>query len=129
MGKEMAALGYVPELIVSSPAERALQTAKHVINAAGFDAELIFDRSIYAAGLNTLYGVVGSIPDDYSSSMITGHNPGFEQLVHSLIGEYRRMPTAALAVIDIDIHRWSDLRMGSGKLRDYLIPKELPKIE
>jgi len=60
--------------------------------------------------------------------MIVGHNPGMEGLIRALTGELTSMPTAALAVIDLNIDEWSAIRPGSGKLVEVVRPKELGKL-
>lgn len=124
MGKLMRSRDLVPEVVISSPAERAKQTAKLVKDAGQFEAEILFDQRIYEAGSNNLLYIIGEIADEYDAAMIVGHNPGFEGIVRILAGEYRRMPTAALAVIELDIESWSTIKPDCGSLREILIPKE-----
>ena len=124
MGELMKSKDLVPDLIVSSPAERAQQTASLVKEAAQFEAEIKFDRRIYEAGTQSLLYVVGEIENNVSNVMIVGHNPGFESLVRVLSGEGGRMPTATLAVIDLDIENWNEISSNCGKLRELLRPKE-----
>ena len=57
--------------------------------------------------------------------MVVGHNPGMEGLIRFLTGETAAMPTAALAVIDLDIENWSEIDHLSGKLVEVLRPKEV----
>jgi phosphohistidine phosphatase SixA len=57
--------------------------------------------------------------------MLVGHNPGFEGLVRALTGETHSMPTAALAVIDLQTDKWSEVNSASGNLRILIRPKEL----
>lgn len=59
--------------------------------------------------------------------MIVGHNPGLEDLVKQLTGEWQDMPTAALAQIVLPIDRWGDLDMSTrGALVGHWRPAELP---
>jgi phosphohistidine phosphatase SixA len=59
--------------------------------------------------------------------MIIGHNPGFENIVRSLTGKTEAMPTAALAVVDLEINSWKETAAATGKLRRLLRPKEEQK--
>jgi phosphohistidine phosphatase len=124
MGELMSSKNFVPEVIICSPAERAKQTAFLVKQAAHFDAEIQFENGIYESGTHNLLYIVSGINDEYDSAMIVGHNPGFEGIVETLCGDYERMPTAALAVIDLDIESWSDAKPNCGNLREILRPKE-----
>lgn len=125
VGREMRARGYHPEIVVASPAARAKATAELVLDASGFDADLSFEPRIYEASLSSLLYLVSGFDDVYQSILIVGHNPGFEGLVAALSGEYRRMATAALAVIDLEVEYWNDADQGCGVLRDHILPRSL----
>ncbi len=125
IGVEMAERGYIPDYILSSSAKRAAETIRLAAESGEFDTEIEFERGIYGAGQNSLFYFIGQIPDTYQRAMLIGHNPGFEQLVEFLTGTYKRMPTAALAVVRFEAERWVDAAEGSGELTDYIIPKDL----
>ncbi len=124
MGNVMRERGYCPEIILSSPAERAKQTSMLFRESAGLEAEILYEPRIYGAGVNSLIDVLSNIDDGIAAPIIVGHNPGFEDLVQYLTGHYKRMPTTALAVVDLGIDSWSDLSRQSGNLIDILRPKE-----
>jgi phosphohistidine phosphatase len=124
MGEFMAANGFEPQAIVSSPAMRARETARLAQSAGHFTADIIHDERIYEASPRTLQTVASSIDDQFESAMLVGHNPGMEGFVRLLTGRSEEMPTAALAVIDLDIERWSDIDSGLGSLRRVVRPKE-----
>ncbi len=127
MGELMRSRNLVPDLILSSSALRAKQTAMLVREAARFENEIEFTEKIYEASSHKLLYLVNEIDDKYNSAMLVGHNPGFEGIVRILSGEYQRMPTAALAVIDLKIESWSAAEPDCGILRDLFIPKEQMK--
>jgi len=123
MGSLMKERGLMPEIIISSPAFRARETARLVSEAAAFGGEIITNEQIYEASTHRLVEVVQAIGDKYSTAMIVGHNPGMEALVYFLTGEMQPMPTAALAVIELGIDRWADIREGCGRLEAVIRPK------
>jgi phosphohistidine phosphatase len=124
MGAFSRERGIAPDLIVSSPARRALETAQLVKEAAGFGAEIRFEPRIYEAALGDLIEIVSGIENDCEKLLIVGHNPGFEQLVGSLAGEFQPMPTAVLAEIELPIENWSETITG-GRLKNLFKPKEI----
>ncbi|MEP6704343.1 MAG: histidine phosphatase family protein, partial [Acidobacteriota bacterium] len=65
-----------------------------------------------------------SIDDRFGSAMIVGHNPGMEGFVRLLTGKLEPMPTAALAIIDLDISGWRQINDVLGKLRRIIRPKD-----
>jgi phosphohistidine phosphatase len=125
MGRVMRDKGFVPDAIVASPALRAKTTAQLARSGGEFDAEMRFDDRIYEAGAQTLIDVISEIADSAASALIVGHNPGMEGLVRTLTGKITAMPTAALAVIDLDIEKWADAEHDGGKLVDVLGPNKI----
>lgn len=113
-------------VVISSPAVRARETTKLVLESAGLKLEPSFDERIYEADVRTLLEVVGSIPDKSQTAMLVGHNPGFENLLSYLTGDDRHMPTAALAKIEFEAGSWSEVTGGSGRLASFVTPKDLP---
>src|SRR5262245_40120041 len=103
-----------PEIIISSPAKRAKQTAVLVKEIAEIAKPVTFDERIYEASPLTLFNLIREFDDKRESVLIVGHNPGFENLVRVLTGETVQMPTAALAKINLDVEKWSDIENGAG---------------
>jgi phosphohistidine phosphatase len=127
MGRFMAEKGLVPEVIISSPAARARATTELVAEAMEYSGEAVFDPDIYEASPNTLVRAASQIDDEYTTAMLVGHNPGLEGLIYHLTGVFEPMPTAALAVIDLDIESWGDIDGDSGRLSAIYRPRELMK--
>lgn len=128
IGAVMAERKLSPQLILTSPALRAKTTAEIVSESSGLKAELKFDERIYEASPRSLSQVVAELPDDIESAMIVGHNPGIEGFIRYLTGRLEPMPTAALAIIDLNISRWSETNDGCGELREIVRPKELTSL-
>ena len=125
MGKLMHEKGLEPALVLSSPAERAKQTALLVKEAGGFSHKIQFDHRIYEATPYSLAQVTSEIDDANSSAMLVGHNPGMEGFIRYLTGNLEPMPTAALAVIDLNIDKWNEINDGCGELQNIYRPKDL----
>lgn len=123
MGELMKREGFEPYVILASPAARARNTAEMVKEAGDLAAQIGFDERIYEASTNTLRQIASEIDDLYSSALFVGHNPGTEGFVRYLTGEIEPMPTAALAVIDLDIRYWNSINEGTGKIRKIFRPK------
>lgn len=125
MGRLMRERGYVPDAVISSPAKRARETARLASEAAGVRSPILFDERIYEASPQTLVKVLSTVDDKAGTATVVGHNPGMEGLIRFLTGETAAMPTAALAVIDLDVENWSEIDHLSGKLVEVLRPKEV----
>ena len=69
------------DLIISSPAKRAKQTAVLVRASAQIEREIQYNEKIYEASSRRLLQIVSEQNDKLESLMLVGHNPGFEELL------------------------------------------------
>jgi phosphohistidine phosphatase len=125
MGVFLVESNCVPDLIVSSPAERARDTALRCAEAADYIGELCFDETLYYEEDDAYLELLWGLDDDLSLVMIVGHNPTIASVIETLSGMFARMPTAALARIDFAIDVWSELEEGKGQLLWVQVPREL----
>lgn len=117
-----------PQLILSSTAERAASTAKRVVKKSKrdeFPGEIQYHRDLYLAEPEEYVEVVKRLAGKADSVMVVGHNPGMEDLIEFLAGEWHPFPTAALARIELSIDDWSDLAHGTGELAGFWRPRKL----
>lgn len=124
MGTVIASRGLQPDLMLSSPAIRAAETARLVKEAARGIFPLRFDERIYEASPQTLLHVLAELGEDVQTPMIVAHNPGIESLIRLLTGKIESMPTASLAVIDLEVEQWNQVAPGSGRLIEVIRPKD-----
>jgi phosphohistidine phosphatase len=125
MGALLRAKKPLPGLIVSSPAARALATAE-LVQAEVPGAELRTDEGFYNAYGSELVSAVLQFPDEFDAVLVVGHNPGFEELVDELTDSYKTvLKTCSLAVVRLDVEKWADIELGSGKLIAVHHPREL----
>lgn len=125
--------GLLPDVILSSPAERAADTARRFGRGLGLDEDdIAFDERLYLAGLDTLLEVLGGLDGDFRQVVVVGHNPGLDDLVRHLHGRTpplsrsgKLMTTAAVAWFRMP-DDWHGLRRGAGELVELVRPKELP---
>ncbi len=124
IGELMAKNDLNPELILSSPAKRAKQTAKLAKESGNLTAPIKFNGKIYEASPNTLVDIISEIPNKFKSAMIVGHNSGVEILLTILTGEQHQFTTANLAIIKLDINNWAKISKGCGKMKNLLRPRK-----
>lgn len=127
IGNHLASEKLSDPLLICSPALRTRETAELVLSNANLHVEPRFDDRIYEASLRDLLQVVSEIDDEKQTSILIGHNPGFEELLAFLTGETRPMPTCALAKIVFDVVSWIDLKANDGTLESFVTPKELSR--
>lgn len=133
MGRLIAERGLSPDLILCSTARRARETCDGVALALTSDPDLHFEDRLYMAEPATLLHLVQHLPDSGHTTLVIGHNPGLERFAARLTGvaagdTLQRMavkfPTAALAVFRFDVARWRDVRLASGRLEEFVAPRE-----
>jgi phosphohistidine phosphatase len=113
-----------PDKILSSPAERAKQTAILVKEGGKLDADVQFNDNIYEASPFRLLEVVGETPSTVNTLLLVGHNPGMEGLLKLLTGESHSIPTAALIKVPLNIINWADIHQESGKIEMFIRPRD-----
>jgi phosphohistidine phosphatase len=126
MGRLMREKGLVPEVILSSTARRARDTASAAAEASGFEGEIRLVRGLYLGDPEAYLEAASQLPDDVAHAMLVGHNPVLEDLVASLVQQAHPMPTAALAVVELPITTWAEVATARGRLRAHWLPRELP---
>ncbi len=126
MGQLMRNEDLVPDLILTSSAERASETAAAVAEACGYEDEIQIVRSFYHGSIGSYHDVLSQVKEENSLVLMVGHNPGLEDFLEELVGAWERMPTAALAHISLPIRKWKnfDERI-EGHLENLWVPREL----
>ncbi len=96
--------------IVSSPARRALSTARIVAHRLVLDeGSIVIDDRIYASDPDTLLDIIMETPSAVRSLMIFGHNPEFSTLAQRFCDELGAMPTCSLARFRFDVESWANI--------------------
>lgn len=126
MGKLIVDKGEKPELLISSPANRALSTARAFGEVMGLvENDIIVNRAIYSAGAQQLLELVQNQDDLHKSIMLFGHNPTFTSFVNMLTGSnIMNVVTCGVVRIDFEYSSWIDIDFGSGRLVYYEYPKK-----
>lgn len=130
IAERLSNYGIRPELLVSSPAKRALTTAQFFASRLEMPVSTIqTDDRIYEALPTTLLKIVGEFDDAYSSVALFGHNPGLTLLVNYLTDEQvYNLPTCGLVHIRFsDVEDWASVSGGLGSQIWFTYPKQDPK--
>ena len=125
MGKLLKEKDLVPDLILSSTAERAKQTAKIVRNTCKCKKDIIYLKELYMAEPSNIMQAIIQHANDAKTIMVVGHNPGMEAFVQILTDKVETLPTASVAYLIAKITKWKDLA-GKEKvtLKKFWRPKE-----
>ncbi len=125
MGKVLGNKGYEANLIISSPANRAITTARTIANAIGYPVEnIVEEQNIYGAGPQEMLDLINQTNDEVESLFLFGHNPTFtflaEMLSEANIGN---LPTCGVVGIEFEYENWTMVTANSGHCFYYDFPK------
>jgi len=114
-----------PAIVWSSPAVRALETAKIFKGKLQIEDQDFFIRTgLYTFDKNDLLKEIESCDSQVQTLMVFGHNPAMTGLVNQLGNRYfENIPTTGLTVIDFETESWKELKKGKTILN--LFPKDL----
>ena len=128
MGKFLSRIEQAPDLVVSSTAVRARDTAQKAARAGAWECEVLLEEGLYATGAAEVLATIRGLDDAAPSVMLVGHEPTWSELAGRLVGGAQLdFPTAALARIDLAIDAWSAADFGRGTLVWLVTPKTLER--
>jgi phosphohistidine phosphatase len=110
MGQRLAQREVKPDLLLASPATRALNTAEHLAQALGIKhKDIVVNDRLYNASASELLGVIAELGDAPKCVMLVAHNPGLAELAHGFASEIIHMPTCAVAELVFAAVSWVDI--------------------
>lgn len=112
-----------PEILISSNANRAVQTAQQFAKIWGIEKNKIVERSeIYESTTLELLKLVNQMNDQFNHAVIFGHNPGLSDLAEYFTGFNFQLNTSSALVLEFESSSWSEISKGTGKIILYLEP-------
>lgn len=126
IGSELKSLDIIPDTMISSPANRAIQTALIFAENMGFNKKEIVEIEDFYNGLTTseFLDVIKKLPETTKTAFFFGHNPGFHYFVDNLLERFNDdMPTCSTVAIDFNVDSWKKVEARSGKKAFQLVPR------
>lgn len=125
MGKRLATKKQFPDLIISSPANRAIKTAKAIAKELDYPLKKITQKKkVYMATVEELMTVIQKISDQHQHVMLFGHNPTLNDLSFYLTNHrVANIPTCGVFCIDFEIRSWKEVAREKGKFIYFDFPK------
>ncbi|MCS6929180.1 MAG: histidine phosphatase family protein [Saprospiraceae bacterium] len=120
-------MGVQPDLLVSSPARRALTTAQYFAQTFGLALEnIVCQESIYEASCSDIIRIVQALPDEARTVFLFGHNPTFTDVVNRFSIHYiDNIPTCGIAKLESNAEHWADFGSTNTRLVECFFPKEV----
>jgi phosphohistidine phosphatase len=127
--------GFRPQIVLSSPARRARETALGLARGLPHDPRFEEDETLYLASPGQILARLQALSDREEQILVVGHNPGLAELVQWLVSgataevlvrASRGLTPAGFAALRIATRRWRDLEPGSAELVEFLRPSDWP---
>lgn len=129
IGRWLADHGHTPDEVLCSDAERTRETWALIADKLVGVPTARYDARLYLAApedmLSALHAALAP------TVMMVAHNPGSADMARRLAAKphphekFQHYPSAATAVIAFDADRWSDVTWGTGRVIDFVVPREL----
>lgn len=113
------------DAFVSSPAKRAMKTAKLFMKVYDKDKKkLMLEPALYEASVSDFYQVIESFHDKYNTVALFSHNPGITEFVNSLnCSAVYDMPTCSIYAVKVKAKHWKDFREAKKEFLFFDYPK------
>jgi len=110
MAKRLKSQGIYPDLILSSTALRAKQTAEIVIQELGLSQSILtLYKDLYHASASTILQLIQNQADKNLLIFVVGHNPGFNDFIELLGGVIPNLPTSGQYGFQSNSNSWEEL--------------------
>jgi len=111
MAKRLLAKNLLPQLILSSPASRALNTALIMSKSWDLSAEnLRIIEALYMADLSEIEQVIAGVSAEIRDLAIFGHNPSFTAYANSFLEfPLDNLPTAGVVILTLESENWDGI--------------------
>jgi phosphohistidine phosphatase len=117
-----------PQLMISSPARRAAQTAAIMADSFGYQKNNIVYHDFLYEGYTSgeFVTFINKQSNDIDEIIVVGHNPEIAMLAINLTGgNFFHFPTTATVVIRFNTDSWEEVNSRQGKTEMFLYPKML----
>jgi len=107
-----------PQLILSSAANRTMQTSEIIAQALKIpENAIIKTKPLYLASADQILDVIYAVDDHINNIMIVGHNPGISSIASYLCNsDISWMSTSTIVAVEIASEKWNDLDLAQKKL-------------
>ena len=127
MGQALAKRRICPDIIVSSPAVRAMSTAVLVAREMKFPHDkIVVEPGIYGAEADDLLSIIKGLADAAGSVLLVGHNPTITEVANALSpSPLNEMPTAAVVCLRFSCDHWEEVSKANAEFYFYDYPRNV----
>lgn len=119
--------GIKPDMIISSHAVRAHETAKIIATGVHYpDKNIVVSRNLYFGYSDNVYDIFYDLSDEVNSLMIVGHNPTFTTFANNFLDQkIDNLPTSGIVGIAFDMKSWSEIHQAASTVQFVISPRML----
>lgn len=128
ISERLKSLGVNPELVIASPAKRAMHTAAIFCQNLDYDRTKIRQEEVLYEGLTTqsFIDMLQGLSETVQTVFVFGHNPTVYYLAYNLVKYFNSdMPTCSTVAIDFQVEKWTEVSARLGQLAFQLTPKSI----
>ena len=126
MGKLLGEKAIKPALMISSPAKRAMSTARIIARELGYPAsDIVVHESLYMGNTEDFLRILCDLNDAHKTVLVVGHNPEITLFANYITGDHiDNVPTCGIVCADLAVNEWKGVSRGIAKLRFFEYPKK-----
>jgi phosphohistidine phosphatase len=98
----------IPDVILSSSATRARETAEIVMNELKYHGDVCYLNKLYMGEPEIYARQIQSLQDDVEMVLVIGHSPTLDSLLQMMTGKVQTLPTASVAELKVPIESWKE---------------------
>ena len=119
-----------PDIILSSHAVRALETAKIVAEGLNYPVkDIVMEQKVYESNIENLFNVVYGIANNKNTMVMVGHNPTITNFANYFLTEYvDYLPTSGVVCIEFETDKWNEIVSAKKQTRFIIYPKMLKQV-
>ena len=127
IAKYLAANNHRPDLMISSSAVRAFETAKIIAEELNYNEDKIkLESNIYYQGTDYLMELLYGLPNDVNSVMLFGHNPTFSHFANKFLDKkISDLPTTGTVSISFETEKWEEIHTAAKNTNFVVVPRML----
>ncbi len=127
MAQRFAKRGTEPDLLLSSPANRALYTAAIFTRVLEIPWERIqINEDIYMGDPEDIMKIIKELDNNYSNVIIFGHNPTFTNFANQFLRTpIDNIPTAGIVSLTFSIKKWTEINNQKPDSEEFDFPKKV----
>lgn len=125
MAKRLKKRGIVPDLLLSSTALRAAETAKITAKILDYPLrDISYEKGLFHASPHQILKIIRMQKDSANTLLVFGHNPGFNDLIIYLGGDLDNLPTSGQFGFKLNSEHWADLSADTTEVWFFDYPKK-----